>query len=152
MNVAGTIDSILNNKGRQIWSIDPGATIFDAIAMMAERSVGALLVCSGGKLVGIISERDYARKVILQGKSSKDTVVREIMTSSVLTVSPKHTVDDCMRVITDNRVRHLPVLDGDKVVGMISIGDIVRAIIARQAETIDHLHNYIVGHGAGCSQ
>ena len=150
--MAGTVSSILNNKGRQIWSIEPEATIFDAIAMMAEKSVGALLVCSGGKLAGIISERDYARKVILQGKSSKDTLVREIMTDSVVTVSPNHTVDDCMRIITDHRVRHLPVLDNDRLVGMISIGDLVRAIIAHQAETIDHLHAYISGHGAGVSQ
>jgi CBS domain-containing protein len=143
--VAETISSILNSKGRRIWSIDPEATIFDAIAMMAEKSVGALLVCSGGKLVGIISERDYARKVILQGKSSKDTRVEEIMTHPVITVTPAHTIDDCMRIITDHRVRHLPVLDGEELMGVISIGDLVRAIIAHQAETIDHLHAYISG-------
>jgi len=143
--VAETISSILNSKGRRIWSIDPEATIFDAIAMMAEKSVGALLVCSGHKLVGIISERDYARKVILQGKSSKDTRVEEIMTHPVITVSPAHTIDDCMRIITDHRVRHLPVIDGDELIGVISIGDLVRAIIAHQAETIDHLHAYISG-------
>jgi CBS domain-containing protein len=143
--VAETVASILNTKGRTIWSIDPDATIYDAIAMMAEKSVGALLVCSGGKLKGIISERDYARKVILQGKSSKDTLVHEIMTSPCITVQPDYTIDDCMRIITDRRVRHLPVLDGDELVGMISIGDLVRTIIAHQAETIDHLHAYIVG-------
>jgi CBS domain-containing protein len=143
--VAETIASIFKSKGSRIWSIDPEATIYDAIAMMAERSVGALLVVSGGKLVGIISERDYARKVILQGRSSKETHVREIMTRSVITVSPEHTVDDCMRIITNHRVRHLPVLDGDRLVGVISIGDLVRAIIADQAQTIDHLHAYISG-------
>jgi len=143
--VAETVASILNNKGRRIWSIDPEATIYDAIAMMADKSVGALLVCSGYKLLGIISERDYARKVILQGKSSKDTRVEEIMTHPVITVTPQHTVDDCMRLITDHRVRHLPVIDGHEVVGVISIGDLVRAIIAHQAETIDHLHAYISG-------
>src|SRR5713101_7165804 len=134
-----TIASILKNKGCSLWSIDPEATIYDAIAMMAEKSIGALVVVSEGKLVGIISERDYARKVILQGRSSKDTHVREIMTSSVITVSPEHTVDDCMRIITDNRVRHLPVLSGGELKGVISIGDLVRTIIAEQAQTIDHL-------------
>jgi CBS domain-containing protein len=150
--VSGTVSSILSNKGRQIWSIEPEATIFDAIAMMAEKSVGALMVCAGGRLLGIISERDYARKVILQGKSSKDTLVREIMTDSIITVTPAHTVDDCMRIITDHRVRHLPVLEDDRLVGMVSIGDLVRTIIAHQAETIDHLHAYIAGHGAGVPQ
>src|SRR5436190_10534793 len=104
-----TIASIVKNKGCQIWSIEPDATIFDAIALMAEKSIGALLVVSGEQLVGIVSERDYARKVILQGRSSRDTKVQEIMTRDVLTVSPDHTVDDCMRIITNHRIRHLPV-------------------------------------------
>src|SRR5215813_4247257 len=108
--MAETIGSILRNKGFNIWSIGPEATIFDAIALMAEKSAGALLVLVEGKLVGIVSERDYARKVILQGRSSKDTLVREIMTTSVITVSPDHTIDDCMRIVTDHRVRHLPVV------------------------------------------
>jgi CBS domain-containing protein len=140
-----TIASVLNNKGARIWSIDPEATIYDAIALMAEKAIGALVVVSESRLVGIISERDYARKVILQGRSSKDTHVREIMTSSVITVSPEQTVDECMRIITDNRVRHLPVMRGDDVMGVISIGDLVRATIADQAATIDHLHSYIAG-------
>jgi CBS domain-containing protein len=140
-----TIASILKNKGCSLWSIDPEATIYDAIAMMAEKSIGALVVLSQGKLVGIISERDYARKVILQGRSSKDTHVREIMTSSVITVTPQNTLDECMRIITNRRVRHLPVLAGDEVMGVVSIGDLVRAIIAEQAATIDHLHSYIAG-------
>jgi CBS domain-containing protein len=143
--VAEKIASILQTKGAQIYSVDPNATIFDAIALMAEKSVGALLVCDNDKLAGIISERDYARKVILQGKSSKETRVREIMTQGVITVSPEHTIDDCMRIITEHRVRHLPVLDNHRLVGMISIGDLVRTIIAHQAETIDHLHAYIAG-------
>jgi CBS domain-containing protein len=140
-----TIASVLKNKGARIWSIDPEATILDAIALMAEKAIGALVVVSEGRLVGIISERDYARKVILQGRSSKDTHVREIMTSSVITVSPEETVDECMRIITNNRVRHLPVMGGSEVIGVISIGDLVRAIIAEQAATIDHLHSYIAG-------
>ena len=140
-----TIASVLNNKGARIWSIDPEATILDAIALMAEKAIGALVVVSEGRLVGIISERDYARKVILQGRSSKDTHVREIMTSSVITVSPEKTVDECMRIITNNRVRHLPVMRDGEVIGVISIGDLVRAIIAEQAATIDHLHSYIAG-------
>ena len=140
-----TIASVLNNKGARIWSIDPEATILDAIALMAEKAIGALVVVSEGRLVGIISERDYARKVILQGRSSKDTHVREIMTSSVITVSPEKTVDECMRIITNNRVRHLPVMRGGEVIGVISIGDLVRAIIAEQAATIDHLDSYIAG-------
>src|SRR5437879_4550222 len=140
-----TIASILRNKGCNLWSVDPEATIYDAIALMAEKSIGALVVLSEGKLVGIVSERDYARKVILQGRSSKDTRVREIMTSSVITVTPENTVDECMRIITNRRVRHLPVLAGDEVMGVVSIGDLVRAIIAEQAATIDHLHSYIAG-------
>src|SRR5213596_777112 len=108
--MAESIAAILQNKGRKLWSVPPEATVYDAIALMAEKSVGALLVVSEGKLVGIISERDYARKVMLQGRSSKETQVREIMTSSVITVSPEKTVDECMRIITNNRVRHLPVM------------------------------------------
>jgi CBS domain-containing protein len=143
--MAETVASILKNKGARIWSIDPEATIYDAISMMADKAIGALLVVSEGKLTGIISERDYARKVILQGRSSKDTHVREIMTSAVITVCPDHSVEECMRIITNHRVRHLPVLDGDELVGVVSIGDLVRAIIAEQAETIGHLHAYIAG-------
>src|ERR1043165_636011 len=108
--MAQTIASIVKGKGCQIWSIEPEATVLDAIRLMAEKSIGALLVVSNGNLVGIISERDYARKVILQGRSSRDTKVEEIMTQEVLTVSPDHTVDDCMRIITNHRIRHLPVV------------------------------------------
>lgn len=140
-----TIASIVKDKGGRIWSVDPDTTVYDAIAMMADKRIGALLVISSGELVGIVSERDYARKVILQGRSSKDTAVREIMTASVITVTPEHTVKECMRIVTHHRIRHLPVLDGNKLVGVISIGDLVNTIIATQAETIDQLHGYISG-------
>ena len=143
--MAETVASILKRKGDAIWSVPPTATVYEAIAMMAEKSVGALLVVSDGKLVGIISERDYARKVVLQRRSSSDTLVREIMTGSVITVTPDHSVENCMKMITEHRVRHLPVLAGDQLVGVISIGDLVDAIISEQAETIGHLHTYISG-------
>jgi CBS domain-containing protein len=140
-----TVRSLLKRKGSEIWSLPPDATVFDAIAMMAEKHVGALLVMSGGRLQGIISERDYARKVFLQGRSSKDTLVREIMTADVVTVRLDDTVDECMRVMTKHRVRHLPVVDGDKVAGVISIGDMVACIISAQADTITQLNAYISG-------
>jgi CBS domain-containing protein len=139
------IASILDNKDRRIWSVSPDATVYDAIELMAEKEIGALLVISEGELVGIISERDYARKIILHGRSSRETRVGEIMGSSLVTVTPQHTVDECMRLVTHHRTRHLPVLDGDKLVGVISIGDLVNAIIAAQAHTIDQLHTYITG-------
>ena len=143
--MAETVASILKKKGDAIWSVEPTATVYEAIAMMAEKSVGALLVVSDGKLVGIISERDYARKIVLQRRSSSDTLVHEIMTGSVITVTPDHSVENCMKMITEHRVRHLPVLAGDTLLGMISIGDLVNAIITEQAETIGHLHTYISG-------
>ena len=143
--MAETIASILESKTGDIWTVDPEATVYDAIAMMAEKSIGALLILSEGKLVGIFSERDYARKIILQGRSSRNTRVREIMTGSPVTVTPVHTVDECMRIITHHRIRHLPVIEGDRLVGVISIGDLVNAIIAAQAHTIDQLHTYITG-------
>ncbi|MBV9746195.1 MAG: CBS domain-containing protein [Acidobacteriia bacterium] len=138
-----TVGSLLGRKGREIWSVAPDATVYDAIALMAARSVGAVLVISGGKLAGIVSERDYARKVILQGRSSKETQVREIMTSDLITVTPENTINDCMRLMTSRRIRHLPVLDGGQLAGIVSIGDLVNAIIADQAHTIDQLHTYI---------
>jgi CBS domain-containing protein len=141
--MAETIQQILRNKDGVIWSIAPDDTVYDAIAEMAERRVGALLVIENQALVGIISERDYARKVILQGLSSRDTKVRDIMTASPVTVTPEATVEDCMRVMTHHHVRHLPVLDRGRVLGVVSIGDMVNAIISDQAETIDHLHTYI---------
>ncbi len=140
-----TVRSMLRHKGSDIFWLSPEATVYEAVAMMAEKSVGALLVIAGGKLAGIVSERDYARKVILKGKHSHDMQVKEIMTSPVFTIAPDRSVEDCMRIITAHRIRHLPVMDGDALVGMISIGDVVRSIISAQAHTIDQLNGYIEG-------
>jgi CBS domain-containing protein len=141
--VADTVGSILENKGHDVVSISPTATVYDAIAEMARRQVGALVVLAGGRLVGIVSERDYARKVILQGRSSKETQVQQIMTPCPITVAPPDTVDECMRIVTEKRIRHLPVVDCGEVIGMISIGDLVKTIISTQSYTIEQLHTYI---------
>ncbi len=143
--MADTVSSILRHKGHDVWSVRPDDSVFQAISLMADKGIGALVVMAGETLVGIVSERDYARKVILQGRSSKDTRVGDIMTSPVLSVGPDHTVDDCMRIVTTNRIRHLPVVQGDKVVGVVSIGDLVRRVISTQGETIQYLQEYIVG-------
>ena len=140
-----TVSSVLRRKGRQVLSIAPGASVYEAIALMAENSVGALLVVSDGTLAGILSERDYARKVVLQSRSSKDTRVVDIMTCPVVTVSPANTVEECMRLMTDNRIRHLPVVEGSAIVGIVSIGDLVRSVITVQGEIIQHLQEYING-------
>lgn len=140
-----TVRTMLRHKGAELFWLAPEATVYDAVAMMADKGVGALLVLSEGRLAGIVSERDYARKVILRGRHSHEIQVREIMTSPVITVSPEHTVDDCMRTITAHRIRHLPVMVGDELVGMISIGDLVKSIISAQAHTIDQLSGYIEG-------
>jgi len=143
--LATTIRDVLRNKSRDVWSTRPDATVYQAIELMAEKQIGALPVMENGELTGIISERDYARKIILKGRSSKETAVSEIMTSPVISVSPQHTVGECMRIVTENRVRHLPVLEGGRMIGMISIGDLVNWIITEQQETIRHLEAYIAG-------
>jgi CBS domain-containing protein len=140
-----TVRSMLRHKGSDIFWLSPEATVYDAVAMMADKGVGALLVVAGGRLAGIVSERDYARKVILKGKHSHEMLVKEIMTSPVFTISPDHSVEDCMRMITAHRIRHLPVMEGDALVGMVSIGDVVRSIISTQAHAIDQLSGYIEG-------
>lgn len=145
MELAHTIGSMTKSRSGQIWSVKPGSTVYEAIEIMAEKGVGALLVMEDGKLAGIISERDYARKVVLKGKLSRDTLVSEIMTSPVITVTPSHSIGQCMHIITENRIRHLPVVEGDKVVGVLSIGDLVNWIITVQEETIRDLEAYITG-------
>jgi CBS domain-containing protein len=141
-----TVAQLLRSKPHGVLSITPDTDVYHALQLMAEKNVGALLVIDGETLVGIFSERDYARKVILVGKSSKETLVREIMSSHVLYVRPQQTIEDCMALMTDKRVRHLPVLEGQRVVGVISIGDVVKGIISEQEFLIEQLQNYISGH------
>jgi len=136
---------LLEGKGSAIYAIAPDAPVLEAIRLMADKYVGALLVMEGVNLRGIVSERDYARKVILKGRSSKDTPVRDIMSAPVLTVTPHDTVNHCMKVVTEKRVRHLPVGEGSNVVGMLSIGDLVKAVIEDQAEELEHMQRYIAG-------
>ena len=145
MNKNDAISRVLRQKGEEIWSVAPDTTVYDALEIMANREVGALLVLEGGRLAGVVSERDYARKVILQGRSSKDTAVGEIMTHGVVTVTPSHTVDECMKLMTELRVRHLPVTEGGRIVGIVSLGDLVKYVITAQQEEIQHLHAYIAG-------
>jgi CBS domain-containing protein len=140
-----TVSSVLRRKDRKILTISPAASVYDAIALMADNSVGALLVVAEGLLVGILSERDYARKVVLQSRSSKDTQVTEIMSRPVVTVTPGHTVEECMRLMTDKRIRHLPVVEGTSIVGIVSIGDLVRSMLTVQGEMIQQLQQYING-------
>jgi CBS domain-containing protein len=139
------ISEILATKGDQVWSVPPEATVLEAIKMMAEKNVGALLVTKEGRLAGVISERDYTRNVVLKGRASKDTPVREIISGKVISVSPDYTVEECMRLMTEHRIRHLPVLEGPRILGVISIGDLVNSIISSQNSAIQQLETYITG-------
>lgn len=145
MEIAGTVSALLREKNRSLSSIEPTATVYAAIDMMAAQNIGALPVVEGGKLVGMLSERDYTRKVILKGRSSKNTPVGDIMTRNPTTAKADDSIGDCMRKMTEERVRHLPVIKGDELVGILSIGDLVKWIISSQTATIDQLTKYIFG-------
>ncbi|HEX4164072.1 MAG TPA: CBS domain-containing protein [Bryobacteraceae bacterium] len=147
MEVLDRVSAILQQKGGEIWTIGPGETVYDALALMASKQVGALLVTEGAELVGVLSERDYARKIILKGRSSKETKVREIMASPAVTIPMDCSVDQAMRIMTEHRVRHLPVINkAGGLAGLVSIGDLVKWIITSQEETIQQLHSYIAGN------
>jgi CBS domain-containing protein len=149
MKAFGTAATLLTNKPRDLWTVDPETMVFDAIQLMEDKNIGALPVVADGKLIGIVSERDYTRKVALKGKASRSTSVREIMISPVVTVEPNTTVDECMHLMSDKRIRHLPVVDSDRLIGLVSIGDVVNWIISAQQETIEHLTSYISGNYPG---
>ncbi len=140
-----TVKQILDEKGRQAWTIAPDAKVFDALKLMAEKGIGALVAVEGGRVVGILSERDYARKIALLGRFSQDTPVKDIMTTQVYGVHPSATAEECLALMTDRRIRHLPVLEKDKLAGVISIGDVVKAVMSAQKVTIQQLENYIMG-------
>jgi CBS domain-containing protein len=139
------VQHLLDAKGADVISVDEATSVYDAIALMAERSIGSLLVMQGEELKGIVTERDYARKVILKGRSSETTSVGEVMSTTLITAKPEQTVDECMALMTEKRIRHLPVVAGNRVIGLISIGDLVQAIISDQQEAIEQLENYISG-------
>ena len=145
MQKTTTVKEILSEKGDQVWSTSPDTTVFDALRFMSEKGIGAVVVMDNQEVVGVFSERDYARKVILEGKSSKDLPVKEIMTRRVMFVKPENSTEECMALMTDKHIRHLPVAVDDKLVGILSIGDIVKAIISQQEFVIEQLENYITG-------
>jgi CBS domain-containing protein len=149
MNLVDTVRLVLKQKGQDVWHVSPEACVYDAIEIMANKYVGALMVLAEGKLVGVVSERDYARKVILQGKSSKQILVKEIMTSPAIYVTPDQTVEDGMRVMTDKHIRHLPVVENGEILGVVSIGDLVKWVISAQQHTISQLHSYITNSYPG---
>ena len=140
-----TVRDMLKTKGFEVWSVTPDTTVYDALELMAEKNIGAVLVMEAGKVVGILSERDYARKIILLGKASADTPAKEIMTSRVMCVRPQETAEQCMALMTEKKIRHLPVLEDDRLVGIISIGDVVKATIAQKEFIIEQLEEYIRG-------
>ena len=139
------VSQFLEKKGHDVWWVAPETTVFDALQLMANKKVGALLVLEEDSLVGVFSERDYARKVILKGKSSKDTPVRDIMSTKIVCVAPNQSTEECMSLMTEKRIRHLPVMDGEKLIGIISIGDVVKAVIADREDIIEQLEHYITG-------
>ena len=139
-----SVADLLHDKGSEVWAVAPDQTVLDALRLMAEKEVGALLVTSGDQLVGIVSERDYARKIVLKGKSSETTPVRDVMSAEVTAVSPRQSIEECMALMTARRIRHLPVMEGEKLVGIVSIGDLVKAVIEEQEFTIRQLEHYIV--------
>jgi CBS domain-containing protein len=140
-----TIRNILQTKGPEVWSVEPETPVMTALKTMDEKNIGALVVARGGSVLGILSERDYARKLILKGRSSSDSTVQDLMTSSVITVTPDETIDRCMELMTSKRIRHLPVVENDKLIGLVSIGDVVKAVISEKELLIKHLENYITG-------
>lgn len=143
--MATTVRELLRDKGHDVWSIGPDESVYDALSLMADKEIGALVVIDSGEPIGLISERDYARKLILEGRSSRETPVRDVMTRRVIGVGFDQTVEECMALMTDKRVRHLPVMNDDELVGVVSIGDLVKAIIAEQQFIIEQLENYISG-------
>jgi CBS domain-containing protein len=149
MNITGTVDAILHQKNPQLWSVPPEATVFDAIQLMADKNIGALLVMTDNRLVGVFSERDYTRKIALKGKSSKQTPVREVVSAPVISVPPGSTIEECMRIMTEHRVRHLPVMDGEKLIGLVSIGDLVNWTISAQHVALNQMADYISGKYPG---
>ncbi|HSZ18940.1 MAG TPA: CBS domain-containing protein [Candidatus Acidoferrum sp.] len=149
MNLVDTVRLVLKQKGQIVWSVSPEDCVYDAIEIMANKHVGALMVVSEDKLVGVVSERDYARKVILQGKSSKQTLVKEIMTSPAIYLTPEQSVEDGMRVMTDKHIRHLPIVENGELLGVVSIGDLVKWVISAQQHTISQLHSYITSSYPG---
>ena len=140
-----TIQSLLDSKGMQVWTIGPDATVYEGIELLDEKNIGALMVVDGDQVLGVFSERDYVRKIIIKGRSSKDTPIRDIMTSDIIHAELDATIDDCMSLMTEKHIRHLPIYADGKLTGMISIGDLVKAIIAEQQRTIEHLGHYITG-------
>jgi CBS domain-containing protein len=140
-----TVRDILQDKGQQVWTIGPEQSVFDALSLMAEKKIGALVVVDDQRIIGMLSERDYARKIVLKGKASRETPVKDIMTSKVCYVAPERTVDECMALMTDKTIRHLPVLENDKLTGLVSIGDVVKSMISEREFIIEQLESYITG-------